>query len=292
MKIIIIIPAYNEEEYLGKTLEEIKSVMDFYKYKDYEIHVQNDGSTDMTAEVAELYGAKVFTNPSNLGLARTFKEECKNARDADIIIHTDADGQYKAQYIPLLIEKMREGNDLVLGSRFLGEERYSGSILKRFLNPLFSRLMSFIVKKKITDFTTGFRAFNQKVASLEIINTFTYTHEQIVRAIKSGLKIKEIPIETNPTRKSKLFKNPLDYAIKSFVNILRVYRDFDPIKFFGSIGLFVMGFGLVIWIYMLINLLITGHTGYLNLSLLSYFLVGQGFLILILAFIADMNRKG
>ena len=127
MKVIISIPAYNEEKTLPHVLKEIKEVMEDKKIKDksyhYQILVLNDGSKDKTIEVAKAGGAIVVSNRRNLGLAQTFKTEMKECLKlkADIIVHTDADGQYPAKHIPELIEKVREGNDLILGSRFKGK---------------------------------------------------------------------------------------------------------------------------------------------------------------------------
>lgn len=264
--------------------------MMFYRY-DYEIHIQDDGCTDKTKEIAERENTKVFSNIINLGLAETFKKELENAKDADIIIHTDADNQYPAKDIPFLIEQIKEGYDLVLGSRFLKKDDYSESWMKKTGNKIFSKVISKLTKQKITDSTTGFRAFNQKVAALPLINSFTYTQEQIIRAAKAGLRIKEIPVKTRETRKSKLFKSPIDYAIKAWINIFRIYRDFDPIKFFGKIGLLIMSPGILMGLYMIYNLITTGHVGYLNFTILAAVFLLAGLQVILFGFIADMNRR-
>ena len=122
MQIIISIPAFNEEKTLGNVIKEIKLEMLKTNYK-YKILVLNDGSSDKTIEIAKQQGAIVYSNSRNKGLAVTFKEEMKYClkEKADIIVHTDADGQYPAEFIPQLIKKIEEGYDLVLGSRFTGE---------------------------------------------------------------------------------------------------------------------------------------------------------------------------
>ena len=122
MKVIISIPAYNEERTLPKVLTEIKQVMDETSYN-YQILVYNDGSVDKTVEVAKKHGALVVSHKRNRGLAQTFRDEMKECLNlkADIIVHTDADGQYHSKHIPELIEKVKQGYDLVLGSRFRGK---------------------------------------------------------------------------------------------------------------------------------------------------------------------------
>ena len=105
------------------------------------------------------------------------------------------------------------------------------------------------------------------------------------------MKIAEIPITTKKTRPSRLFRNPFDYAIKAWINILRIYRDFEPIKFFGIIGtlIFTVGFGFGIWI--IINLINTGAVGGIPRVILSGLFVTTGIQIILFGFLADMLKK-
>lgn len=291
-KIIISIPAFNEEKTIGPVIQEIKEVLGQTKYH-YEILVLNDGSVDKTAEIAKKNGAKVVSNLRNIGLAETFKremQECLKLK-ADIIVHTDADGQYPAHYIPEMIAKIEAGDDLVLGSRF-GSGKYVGSFFKKIGNITFAKVFSSLLKSKITDTTTGFRAFTKEVVELPLINNFTYTQEQLIRAGRAKMRIAEVPIICKETpRPSRLFKNSFDYAIKAWINILRIYRDFEPLKFFGWIGgiLFVMGFILGLWIMYL--WLFTGNVGALPRVILSMLLITSGIQVILFGFLADMNRK-
>jgi len=291
MKVIISIPAYNEEKTIGSVLKEIKEVMSKTKY-DYKILVLDDGSTDKTKEIAKRYGAVVISNKRNLGLAKTFKremEECLKLK-ADVIVHCDADGQYPASYIPLMIKKIKEGYDLVLGSRF-GKGCYSGSFMKKIGNIMFAKVLSSLLKLRITDTTTGFRAFTREVAELPLINDFTYTQEQLIRASKKGMKITEIPIKTRKTRKSRLFKNPFDYALKAWINILRIYRDFEPLKFFGTIGLSFIITGILLGIFILYRIVTYGSAGGIPRVILSMLLIVVGVQIMLFGFLADMWKK-
>ena len=291
MNVIISIPAYNEEKTIVPVLKEIKSIMNNTKYS-YNILVLNDGSTDKTAELSKKEGAIVITNKRNLGLAETFKREMEECirLEAEIIVHTDADGQYPAKFIPIMIKKIQEGNDLVLGSRF-EKGKYSGSIMKKIGNIAFAKVFSSLLKSKITDTTTGFRAFTVDVAKLPLINNFTYTQEQLLRAGKAKLKIVEVPIVTNKTRESRLFKNPLDYAIKAWVNIFRIYRDFEPLKFFGTIGGILLSIGTTIGLWIIFIWLRTGAVGALPRVILSMLLISLGIQIIIFGFLADMIKK-
>ena len=292
MKVIITIPAYNEEKNIGNVIDEIKLIMDGTDYS-YKVQVIDDGSKDKTIEIAKRHGAIVYSNKRNLGLAETFQKEIEYClkSNADVIIHTDADGQYDPKYIPELIKKVEEGYDLVLGSRFNGKV-VRMPFLKRLGNKAFAKTISSLVGVKITDSTTGFRAFTREVASeIRFINTFTYTQEQIIRAAKQKFKIIEIPIETRKTRDSRLFKSPLEYALKAWINIFRIYRDFDPLKFFGLIGLifFLIGFSIGLWfIYLHFTSGIQGHLGLMILTILS---ILMGIQIVLFGFFADMNKK-
>jgi len=292
MRVVITIPAYNEEKTLGKIIKEIKEFMNKTNYN-YQVLVLDDGSLDKTVDVAKKNSAIVVSNKRNLGLAETFKREMKECLKlkADIIVHTDADGQYPAYYIPEMVKKVEQGYDLVLGSRF-GKGNYGGSSLMNKLgNRAFARVFSNLLKTKITDTTTGFRAFTREVAELPLINTFTYTQEQLIRAGKSKMKIVEVPIRTNKTRPSKLFKNPFDYAVKAWINIFRIYRDFEPLKFFGRIGLLFILAGFLLGLFILYKIITVGSAGGIPRVILSMLLILVGIQIAFFGFLADMNRK-
>ena len=293
MKIVVCIPAKDEEKSIGKVIIDIKYAFLNY-HDDYEIIVLNDGSKDNTAEEARKHGAIVYSHQVNKGLAKTFNSEIKYSlkHQADIIVHTDADGQYLAGEIPLLIDKIKEGYDLVLGSRFLGtiEEM---PWLKRFGNKAFSRVVSHLTKLKITDSQSGFRAFTKKVAEdIKITSSFSYTQEQVIKASKN-FWITEVPVTFRKRDgKSRLMKNPFDYAIKAWINLLRLYRDYEPLKFFFFISLlflipgFLIGFILLYWFFT------TGMVyGKIPLVILDAVLLLGGFQILLFGFIADKNEN-
>ena len=292
MKVVVTIPAFNEEKTIGYTIREIKNVMDKTSYN-YKILILDDGSSDKTFEIARKNGAVVVSNKRNLGLAETFKREMKECLKlkADIIVHTDADGQYPAYYIPEMVKKVEQGYDLVLGNRF-GKGSYGNdSFMKKLGNRAFARVFSNLLKTKLTDTTTGFRAFTSEVAQLPLINTFTYTQEQLIRAGKSKMKIAEVPIRTNKTRPSKLFKNPFDYAVKAWINIFRIYRDFEPLKFFGRIGLLFVLAGFLLGLFILYKIITVGSAGGIPRVILSMLLILIGIQIAFFGFLADMYRK-
>lgn len=291
MKVIITLPAYNEEKTLPSVLNEIKEVMNNTNYN-YHILVLNDGSQDKTAEAAKKQGAIVI-NKKHRGLAETFKsemEECIKLK-ADVIVHTDADGQYHSKHIPELIEKVEEGYDLVLGSRFKGGIRKM-PLIKKLGNIAFAQVLSSLIKVRISDSTTGFRAFTREIAeNIHYINSFTYTQEQIIKAAKQGFKITEIPIIARKTRASRLFHSPFQYAVKAWINILRIYRDYEPLYFFGRIGLFILSLGMAIGLYFVYLHLTVGIKGHLGLLFLMLILLVFGLQTIVFGFLADMMRK-
>jgi glycosyltransferase involved in cell wall biosynthesis len=294
MKVIITVPAYNEEKTLGLVLSSIKGVMKNTKYN-YTLLVVNDGSKDKTALIAKKAGAKVVSHPKNMGLAETFRTEMKTCLQlkADIIVHTDADGQYRASEIPFLIKEVEKGYDLVLGSRFKGKIE-SMPIIKRLGNIAFSKVISQISGRKISDGQTGFRAFTKEVAKLPLTSTHTYTQEQIIRVSREKMKIKEKPVyfaKRGAKTKSRLMKNPFEYALKAWVNILRTYRDYEPLKFFGYSGGFFIAIGILLGIWITITFLMGGSVGGIPRVILSALFIMTGVQIMLFGFLADMNRK-
>lgn len=294
MKIIVTIPAYNEERTIGKVVEETKKVMQSHKYK-FSIIVVDDGSTDRTALIAKRCGAIVYSHPKNYGLAEAFKteiEKCLEQR-ADVIVHIDADMQYLPKEIPLLIKEIERGADLVLGSRFKGKIE-SMPLMKRFGNIAFSIVVSQITRLNISDAQTGFRAFTKEVAEkIKIISTHTYTQEQVIKAVRNKFKVKEVPVyfARRKGSKSRLMSNPFGYAIKAWINLLRIYRDYEPLKFFGAVGSVFLLFGFVIGLIPVVTFFLTGRVGSLPRILLTILFITLGVQIIIFGFLADIFRK-
>ena len=162
MQIAVTIPAYNEEDTIAGVINDIHAVMKGRRYN-YKVLVVDDGSSDRTAAIAKKAGAIVYSHPKNYGLAEAFKSEIKKALElkADIIVHTDADGQYLAKEIPKLIDEVQKGNDLVLGSRFKGKIE-SMPLIKRMGNIAFSRVISNIVELKSQMHRLAFDTFYKR----------------------------------------------------------------------------------------------------------------------------------
>ena len=262
MKLIIQIPCLNEEESLPKTLKDLPSQIP--GIDKIEILVIDDGSTDRTSEVAKQHGVHhIVRFRKKRGLARVFQAglDASLAAGADIIVNTDADGQYKGEDIPRLVQPILEHKaDIVIGNRDI-ENVQQFTFLKKRLQRLGSWVVRQLSGSTIVDATTGFRAYSREAAMrLNIISEYTYTLESIIKATHKDLAIENIIISTNVvTRESRLFKNMRQYIYRSLVTIIRVYSMFNPLKVFFTLG---------VWIICIATLI--------GLRFLSYYLIGQG----------------
>ncbi|MBI3034912.1 glycosyltransferase family 2 protein [Candidatus Woesearchaeota archaeon] len=294
MNIIVTIPSYNEEGTIGVLISKIHKVMKTNQYK-YEILVVDDGSKDKTRNVAKKAGAIVYPHPKNYGLGDSFNTEIKKCLElkADVIVHIDADLQYKPEEIPKLVNEIKNGYDLVLGSRFKGKIEQM-PLIKRLGNIAFSKVVSQITGLKISDAQTGFRAFTKDVAErIEITSRHTYTQEQLIRAVREKFRIKEIPIYFAKRKdESRLISSPFGYATRALINLVRVYRDFEPLKFFGAVGSAVLFVGFILGLYLVyFQFFGEGIFRHFGLMMLDILVLSIGLQIIIFGFLADMNRK-
>lgn len=294
MKVVVTLPAFNEGKTIGKVLEKIKDAMGKTGYT-YQMLVVDDCSTDDTALVAKKSGAVVYSHPKNYGLADSFRTEIAKSLELkpDVIVHIDADFQYQPKEIPKLLNEIKKGYDLVLGSRFQGKIEEM-PLVKRLGNIAFSKVVSQVSGIHISDAQTGFRAFTRKVAeSIPINSSHTYTQEQIIRAVKQKFRIREVPIYfAKRDGKSRLIANTFEYAAKAWINIIRTYRDYEPLKFFGILGTFIFGLGTALGFYLVYFQFFGGGAfRHLGLMMLDILILSIGLQIIIFGFIADMNRK-
>ena len=294
MNIAVTIPCYNEEKTIGVLISKIHKVMKSNRYR-YSIIVVDDGSNDKTAETAKKAGSIVYSHPKNYGLAECFRTEIEKCieRNADVIVHIDADLQYKPEEIPRLVDEIENGYDLVLGSRFKGKIEEM-PLVKRLGNIAFSKVVSQITGLKISDAQTGFRAFRRAVAEkVKISSKHTYTQEQIIRTVREKFRIMEVPIYFAKRKdESRLISNPFGYAIRAFINLIRVYRDFEPLKFFGIVGGVILFVGFVLGLYLVyFQFFGNGIFRHFGLMMLDILVLSIGLQIIIFGFLADMNRK-
>lgn len=191
MKILAIIPAYNESGNLRAVIEDLRSFGG-------DLLVVNDGSTDDTAAVAKSLGAQVVSHPFNLGIGGTVQTGLKYAREQgyDLAIQFDGDGQHRADQIPGIVELVARGEaDLVIGSRTLPGGYKMG--VTRFLGSrVFHCLIRFLSGHSIQDPTSGFRCYGKRTIQLfSRYYTDDYPEvESIITAARSGLRVVEVPV--------------------------------------------------------------------------------------------------
>lgn len=222
MKILVLIPAYNEEKNIMGVVQDLNN-----NFPGKDILLINDGSSDKTSKVARDLGINVIDLPFNLGIGGAMKTGFLYARETgyDVAIQFDGDGQHLADQIPGLLESFRSnGLDLVVGSRFLSGKSYSSSILRASGVRILSSVVSLATQKKITDPTSGFRVYGKR--AMKLFSSFypdDYPEvESLIIAHKKGLHIKEVPSIMGPRIAGKssitLFEGAY-YMIKVILSI-------------------------------------------------------------------------
>ena len=207
-KILVIIPAYNEEENILKTCKSIEEYNAKYKTH-YDMLVINDGSLDRTSEICHNNKIPVIDLIHNLGIGGAVQTGYKYAyeHDYDIVVQYDGDGQHDVNYIKTIIEPIQKKEaDMVIGSRFVGNlDTFQSSFARRIGIKVISVFMKFATGKKIYDTTSGFRA-----CSKEIIYDFSLSYpseypEPITTAeiLKKKYIVKEVAVEMKEREKGK-----------------------------------------------------------------------------------------
>ena len=294
------IPCYNEEKTISKVIKQIpKKIPGINKI---ETLVVNDGSLDKSASVARKAGAKVVSHRKNKGLGIAFKTGIDGAlkMNADIITNIDADLQFNPKDIPLLVKPIVHAEaDMVTATRFKDSSFIPKNIptAKLWGNKQFTKLVSLLTGKDFTDTQCGFRAYSREAAMrLNLFGKFTYTQEVFLDLVNKGMSIKEIPVKVEyhrkPFRTSKISGDLFKYGMNALVIILRTFRDYRPLVFFGIPGIVITTPGLLLSIGSLIYWLILKHTSPVRMYLFTgIVLILFGFLLIILALIADMFKR-
>ena len=222
-KTIIVIPSFNEEASIGEVLEDIK------KYAPgLNILVINDGSVDKTAELAESHGAKVISLPYNSGygvaLQTGYLYACKH--NYSIVVQMDADGQHDAACIQDLLRSVYSSDvDVVIGSRFLGQNSYRTTVARRIGMFIFGKLASLFCKERVSDPTSGFQAVKGKAINFIASDYYPPDYPDadfLIMLSQCGFKIREIPVKMHPSKVNKSMHGGLQsiyYVFKMFLSI-------------------------------------------------------------------------
>jgi len=297
MKLIVQIPAFNEEATIAQTLRDIPKKIDGITA--IETVVIDDGSSDNTADAARKAGAThVVQLKTHRGLASAFLAGINAALrlGADIIVNTDADNQYAGADIPKLIAPIVRGSaDVVIGDREVSKSPHMSGF-KRLLQRLGSRTVGLASGIRVGDVTSGFRAFSRDAAmQINVFNPFTYTLETIIQAGNRNLGVQSVPVRTNaPTRPSRLYRGLGTYLRKSIATIFRIYTIYKPLKTFFAIGALLMLAGSALGIRFLWDFAHGDRGGHIQSLILAAVFLIIGFQTLLIALVADLisvNRR-
>jgi len=295
LKLTILIPAYNEENTIGRVIDEIPKKIN--RINEIEILVINDGSSDKTEEVSKKKGAIVYSFTKNMGLARAISKGFSKAveQNADILVILDADNQYDSKEIPLLLEPILQGMaDIVLGDRQVKKLDHM-SIQKKIGNQMVSKVLSAIIRKKISDGQTGFRAFNSEaLKKLHIFSNYTYTQETIIQSTFKGLTIVEVPVTFRKRDgKSRLISNIFTYAGRTISLVASSIVFYKSFKFFGILSVILFGVGIGLSAFILNHFYTTGSVSpYYPTTMLAILFLIIGSISTLMAIISSiLNRQ-
>lgn len=223
MKKLVIIPAFNEEGNLEKTIKDIKD-----NAPDFDYVIINDCSTDKTLEMCRRHGFSYLNLPVNLGIGGAVQTGYRYAyyHGYDIAVQFDGDGQHSAAHLEDMVTTLIDTeSDMVIGSRFIEKEGFQSSGLRRIGIKYFTGLIKLLTGKTITDPTSGMRMVNKK-----LLEKFTDEYpkdypepESVVTILSEKYKVKEIPVVMNEREEgvsSISLKNSVYYMIKVSFAIL------------------------------------------------------------------------
>ena len=247
--ILACIPALNKERTIAKV------VVKASKYVS-KVIVVDDGSTDMTGEIAEKLGAEVIRHERNMGYGAALASLFKRAReiDPDAMVTLDADCQHNPDDIPKLVNPILDGEaDIVIGSRFLGEENNEMPKDRRMGIKAITKLTNAGSYREITDAQSGFRAYNRK-AIRSIMPTeqgMGASAEILIKAKDAGLRIKEVPVKINYNVEEPSTHNPIYHGVDVVLSIVKHYSIRHPLLFYGVPGFLALMLAIFFWVWVL-----------------------------------------
>ena len=241
MKIIIGIPAFNEEKNIGSIVAKLKKKYDH-------VIVCDDGSSDMTDIIASSLGAHVVKHEKNLGYGSAIKTIFNAARkiDGDVLVTFDADGQHQISEIDSVLKPITENKaDIVIGSRFLGKTKDLPKYRKFGIKTI-TKLTNVTTGSNITDSQSGFRAYTKKVLE-EISPTESgmgISTEILIKASTKGLRITEVPITISYDDNAHS-QEPISHGTSVIMSTIKHVAIERPLLYYGITGLCFLAIGLI-----------------------------------------------
>ena len=271
MRITIGIPAFNEEKNIASIITKLRKISD-------SIIVCNDGSSDMTEEIAKEMGVIVISHEKNLGYGAAIRSLFEKAREMELdsLITFDGDNQHRIEDINSVFEPINEGSaDIVIGSRFLNERTENVPTYRKAGIRLITKVTNLSIKEKLTDSQSGFRGYNKKaLKKIQVSDEgMGVSTEILIKGSNLGLKIVEVPIKVNYEGETSTH-HPVSHGTSVIVSTLKFTSISHPLKFWGIPGIVLLGFG---FIFMFISF---QNLGYDRDVFTNYALVGIGGLIL------------
>ena len=241
MKIIVGIPAFNEEKNIAVLIIQLKKIAD-------KIIVCNDGSTDLTSKIAEELGATVINHKKNLGYGAAIRSIFLKSKDldVDILVTFDADGQHRIEDINKVINPIINGeSDLVIGSRFLDESAKEVPRYRKAGIKLITKITNVTIKKQLTDSQSGFRAYSKKV--LNELNPselgMGISTEILIKASAKNFRISEVPIKIVYDGDTSTH-NPISHGSSVLLSTIKFTSIEHPLKFYGIPSMIFFAIGL------------------------------------------------
>jgi glycosyltransferase involved in cell wall biosynthesis len=274
--LVVGIPAYNEEKTIARV------VLEAQKHADIVV-VCDDGSADLTGEIAERLGATVIRHEHNSGYGAAMQSLFKQAREleADILVTLDSDGQHDPIEIPRLIKPIEEGvAEVVLGSRFMDKKGTSDMPLyRKFGIKLITKLTNGNSKNIVSDAQSGFRAYGKRaLESLTLSENGMSASVEILRSVaKSDLKVCEVPISCKYAGSigvATSTENPVAHGVGLIMSIAKLVIEDRPLMFLGMPGITNLIIGTLFGVWM-IDIYGSAHHIVTNIALASV-----GFLLL------------
>jgi len=246
LKIAVGLPAFNEEKNIASIISRIGKITDT-------IIVCNDGSSDLTAEIASKMGAIVITHDKNLGYGAAIRSLFIKAKelDIDVLVTFDADGQHDVNDIENVVKPILEKKaDLVIGSRFLDNSEGDIPTYRKTGIKIITKLTNISLKEKINDSQSGFRSYSKDVLSKIVPSDsgMGVSSEILIKASNNDFRIAEVPIKISYDGDTSTH-HPVSHGVSVSMSTLKFISIEHPLKFYGIPGtvFLIVGLFFTVW---------------------------------------------